>query len=391
MLVGQEPLARVAPETVGLSSAGLAEVDALLERFVQERRIAGAVVGVARRGRLAYLKAAGVQDLASRAPMTDRSLFRIYSMSKAVTAVAAMMLWEEGRFQLDDPVSKFIPEFDRVSVIASGGGPPRPAARPITVRDLMLHTSGLNHRTSAYYRDARVRQRDQPMATFIDNVVRTPLMEDPGTRYRYSEATTVLGRLVEIWSGRTLDQFMEERIFRPLGMADTGFWARPDQAGRLATVYAAANGQLAPTELEVIPFTQRPPLLEGAVGLVSTVPDFLRFSQMLLDAGELGGTRLLKAETAAMMTRNGLPDAVQRARGGAMGWGLANVNVLLDAQGVNYPASTGEYGWDGSAGTIFWVDPTTEIVIVMMWQSQPANPDQLRQQIKTLIYQARTS
>jgi CubicO group peptidase (beta-lactamase class C family) len=391
LLAAQEPLARVAPETVDLSSAGLAQVDALLERVVQERRIAGAVVGVARRGQVAYLKAAGVQDLASATPMTDRSLFRIYSMSKAVTAVAAMMLWEEDRFQLDDPVSKYIPELARVSVAVAGGGAPRAAAQPITVRDLMLHTSGLNHRTSAYYRDAQVRRRDQPMATFIENIVRTPLMEDPGIRYRYSEATTVLGRLVEIWSGKTLDQFMGERIFRPLGMVDTGFWARPDQVARLTTVYASANGTLTPTELEVIPFTQRPPLLEGAVGLVSTVPDFLRFSQMLLNGGELGGTRLLESETVAMMVRNGLSEAVQQVRGGAMGWGLANVNVLLDAQRVNYPASTGEYGWDGSAGTIFWVDPTTEIVIVMMWQSQPANPDQLRQQIKTLVYQARTS
>jgi CubicO group peptidase (beta-lactamase class C family) len=387
----QPSTARVAPESVGLSSAGLARVGALLEQVVQEQRIAGGVVGVARRGQVVYLAAAGAQDLATRTPMTEQSLFRIYSMSKAVTSVAAMMLWEEGRFQLDDAVSKYIPEFDRVSVIAADGGSPRAAARPITVRDLMLHTSGLNHRTSAYYRDAQVRRRDQPMSTFIENVVRTPLMEDPGTRYRYSEATTVLGRLVEIWSGQTLDVFMQERIFRPLGMNETGFWARPDQRARLTTVYSATENGLTPIELETAPFTERPPLLEGAVGLVSTVPDFLRFSQMLLNGGELSGTRLLKAETVATMTKNGLSDAVQQARGGAMGWGLANVNVLLNPAGVNYPASLGEYGWDGSAGTIFWNDPVEQMVIVAMWQSQPANPNQLRQRIKTLVYEARTN
>jgi CubicO group peptidase (beta-lactamase class C family) len=386
----QPALPRVAPETVGLSSAGLARVGALLEQVVQEQRIAGAVVGVARRGQLAYLASAGVQDLATRAPMTEQSLFRIYSMSKSVTSVAAMMLWEEGRFQLDDPVSKYIPELARVSAEAQGAAA-RPAARPITVRDLMLHTSGFSHRTSALYRDLQVRRRDLPMSTFLENIARAPLMEDPGTRYRYSEATTVLGRLVEIWSGQSLDVFMQERIFRPLGMVETGFWARPEQRARLTTVYSATEGGLTPVELETVPFTERPPLLEGAVGLVSTVPDFLRFSQMLLNNGELDGRRLLKAETVSMMVKNGLSDAVQQARGGAMGWGLANVNVVLDPSSLNYPTSLGEYGWDGSAGTIFWNDPVEQLAIVLMWQSQPANPSQLRQRIKTLVYEARTN
>lgn len=211
-------------------------------------------------------------------------------------------------------------------------------------------------------------------------------MEDPGTTYRYSESTTVLGRLVEVWSGKPLDVFLDERLFRPLAMADTSFWVRAEQRARLTTVYApASGGGLRPIEIEEVPFTERPALIEGAVGLVSTVPDYLRFSQMLLNRGELDGVRILQAKTVDMMTGNGLPAAVLKARGGAMGWGLANVNVVLNPAALDYPASEGEYGWDGSAGTIFWIAPARELVIVLMTQSAPANPDSLRGRFKTLI------
>jgi CubicO group peptidase (beta-lactamase class C family) len=185
---------------------------------------------------------------------------------------------------------------------------------------------------------------------------------------------------VEIWSGRPLDAFFGERIFRPLAMSDTGFAVTAEQRPRLATVYALArDGGIAPVEIEAVPFTVKPTLLEGAVGLVSTVPDYLRFCQMLLNGGELEGTRLLRADTVAAMTRNALSDAVLAARGGAMGWGLANVNVS--------PA-TGEYGWDGTAGTIFWIDPARDMITILMTQIAPANPDSLRQRFKALIDQA---
>jgi CubicO group peptidase (beta-lactamase class C family) len=370
----------VTPQSVGLAPAKLGEAGALLARYVADHRIAGAVAAVARHGKLAWLEGVGVQDLETRARMTDRSIFRIYSMTKPVTAVAAMMLLEEGRFRLDDPVSTYLPEFGGIAVRAGDAGAARRPTRAVTVEDLLLHTSGLEHRTSDIYRRARVRSRGDTLPQFIANITRVPLLEDPGTRFRYSEGTTVLGRLIEIWSGKTLDVFLDERVLRPLAMVDTGFWVPGDRRARLATVYAPApGGGLMPIEIEEVPFTSRPALLEGAVGLVSTVPDYLRFCQILLNAGQLDGVRLLRADTVKTMTRNGLPDSVVAARGGAMGWGLANVNVALDS---------GEYGWDGTAGTIFWIDPNREMITILMTQSSPANPDGLRQQFKALIQQA---
>jgi len=386
----QERMQRATPESVGLAPARLQEATDLLTRYVAERKIAGAVAGVARKGKVAYLESVGVQDLETRVPMSERSLFRIYSMTKSVTAVAAMILHEEGKFSLSDPVAKYIPEFKNVKVAAApSDGTARPPARDITVEDLLLHTSGLNHRTSEIYRREQVRSRSISMAQFIANLVRVPLMEDPGTRYRYSEATTVVGRLIEVWSGKPFEVFLSERVLQPLKMVDTTFWAQPDQRGRLTTVYAPAPaGGLSPIELETVPFTERPTVLEGAVGLLSTVPDYLRFSLMLLNKGELDGARILSQKTVETITSNGLSDAIQKARGGSMGWGLANVNVLLNSGTGANPANRGEYGWDGTAGTIFWVDPTTEMVTVLMTQSSPANPDSIRQRFKAIIQQA---
>ncbi len=388
-ILAQEGLPRVPPAEVGLSEDGLERVTELMEAFVRDGKIAGAVSGVARGGRLAYLEAVGTQDLETRAPMTDASLFRIYSMSRTVTSVAAMVLWEEGRFDLDDPVSRYLPEFDRVRVAESPNDEGRPPVRPITVRDLMLFTSGISSRSSELYRELGVRSRSIPMAQFIRNVASAPLMEDPGTRYRYGVATTVLGGLIEVWSGQTLDVFLRERVFRPLAMNETSFWAEPNRADRLTTVYRQTDdGGLEPFEIEVVPFTQKPELLEGGIGLLSTVPDFLRFSQMLLNGGELDGFRLLEEETVAMITANGLSDEVLATRRGGSGWGLANVSVMLDPSSVGFPTAVGEYGWDGSAGTVFWINPSEDLVIVLMWQSSPANPESLRQQIKTLIHEA---
>ena len=382
------PLPRASPESVGLNPTRLKEASAVLNQFVTDGKIAGAVASVARRGKVAYLETVGFQNLESRAPMTERSLFRIYSMAKAVTAVSAMILHEEGKFDLRDPVSKYLPEFRNVRVLEPGGQS-RPPSRETTVADLLLHTSGLSHRTSELYRTAKVRSRSMTLPQFITNIVRAPLMEDPGTHYRYSEGTTVVGRLVEIWSGKPLDVFMRERVFDPLGMADTGFWAPPEQRARLTTVYAAQQGGgLRAYEIEEVPFTERPALLEGAVGLLSTVPDFMRFCQMLLNRGELNGARILSAKTVELITANGLPEPVLRARGGAMGWGLANVNVVLDPSAMKDSPNAGEYGWDGSAGTIFWIDPKEEMVTILMTQSSPANPDSLRQRFKALVQAA---
>ncbi len=384
LFVGTQELPRVAPDAVGLSAPRLRDATALLNQFVSDAKIAGAVAAVARKGRVAYLEAVGVQDLKTRTPMSPRSLFRIYSMTKPVTAVAVMMLHEQGKFRLDDRVAKYLPAFASIRVIASDGQT-TPATRAMTIEHLLLHTSGLSHRTSDLYRHEQVRSRSQPLQTLIDNLARVPLMEEPGTRYRYSEATSVLGRLIEVWSGRPLDVFLDERIFRPLQMADTGFVVRPDQTTRWTTVYAPAEGGgLVPTETETVPFTERPALLEGAVGLISTVPDYLRFSQMLLNHGVLDGVRLLQPSTVERIVANGLPDDVLRLRGGSMGWGLANVNVVIA------PASPlrGEYGWDGTAGTIFWNDPAREMVTILMTQNVPSNPDGIRQRFKTLVQSA---
>jgi CubicO group peptidase (beta-lactamase class C family) len=392
VIIAAQPVAlpRAAPESVGLDPNRLKETTALLNQFVIDRKIAGAVAAVARGGKVAHLEAVGFQNLESRAPMTERSLFRIYSMTKAVTAVSAMILHEEGKFELRDPVSKYLPEFKTVRVLVEPGGQTRPPARDVTVADLLLHTSGLSHRTSELYRTTNVRSRRSTLPQFITNIVRVPLMEDPGTRFRYSEATTVVGRLIEIWSGKQLDVFMRERVFTPLGMLDTGFRAQPEQRARLATVYAAqADGGLQPYEIEELPFTERPVLLEGAVGLLSTVPDFMRFSQMLLNRGELNGVRILSAKTVDLITSNGLPEPVLRFRGGGMGWGLANVNVVVDPSAIPGAPNLGEYGWDGTAGTIFWIDPKDEMVTVLMTQSSPANPDSLRQRFKALVMAAR--
>jgi CubicO group peptidase (beta-lactamase class C family) len=371
-----DPLPRATPESVGLIRARLHEATALLNQFVADRKVAGAVAAVARQGKLAYIETAGFQNIDARTPMRADSLFRIYSMTKSVTAVAVMMLHDEGKFSLQDPVAKYLPEFRRVAV-RDGEGTTRPPARDMTVEDLLLHTSGLSHRTSELYRRADVRSRAIPMDQFIANIVRAPLMEDPHTAFRYSEATTVLGKLVEVWSGTPFDGFLDERVFRPLKMIDTGFWARPEQRARLTQVYAFSPNGLTPMEIETVPFTNKPALLEGAVGLLSTVPDYLRFSQMLLNKGQLDGVRILKAATVERMVANGLPDAIVKTRNGT-GWGLANVNVAAD----------GEYGWDGTAGTVFWIQPRREMVTILMTQSSPPNPDSLRQKFKAIVEQA---
>jgi CubicO group peptidase (beta-lactamase class C family) len=377
-------LPRTTPESVGLSAAELRKATDLLSQFVAEQKVAGAVAAVARKGQLAYFETVGVQDLASRAPMTGRSVFRIYSMTRPITAVAAMMLIEGGRARLDDAIAKYLPEFADVMVTTPEG--PRRPSRAITVEDLLLHTSGINDRQTELYRREKVRSRADTLPQLMRNIVRVGLMEDPGTRHRYGESTSVVGRLIEVWSGKSLDAFFEERIFKPLKMVDTGFVVRPDQLARWTTVYAPAQaGGIEPNEVEEVPFTAKPALLEGTVGLVSTVPDFLRFCQMLLNKGELDGARILKRESVEKLVANGLPDAVLKQRGrGDTGWALANVNVVLN------PASplAGELSWDGTAGTIFWIDTAREMITLLFAPARPSNPDGIRQKFKALVQQA---
>jgi CubicO group peptidase (beta-lactamase class C family) len=380
------PMPRATPETVGVSSERLQNATALLRQFVADRKIAGGVAAVARRGKIIYLEPFGLQSLETRTPMAERSLFRIYSMTKAVTSVAVMMLADEGRLRVGDPVSKYLPEFKQLLVQEGGTGATRRPVREVTVQDLLLHTSGLSHRTSELYRTLQVRSRSIGLPQFVTNITKAPLLEDPGTRFRYSEATTVLGRIVEVISGASFDTFVATRILQPLGMSDTSFWVEGDARQRLTTVYQRPqDGVMAPVEMEDVPFTQKPALMEGAVGLVSTAEDFVRFSQMLLNRGELNGVRLLTPETTASMTVNALPDTVLKGRGGNIGWGLGNVDVVVAPGSRGYLTSIGEYGWDGSAGTFFAIDPSKELVITLMTQNLPANPDGLRQKFKAAV------
>jgi CubicO group peptidase (beta-lactamase class C family) len=384
----QGRLLRATPESAGISGDRLQAVTALLRQYVADRKISGAVAGIARRGKVVYLEPVGLQSFETRAPMTEASLFRVYSMTKAVTAVAVMMLVEEGKLRLADPASKYLPEFTNVRVHPAGGASRAPV-REITVQDLLLHTSGLSHRTSELYRQRRVRSRSDSLKQFIANITGAPLMEDPGTRFRYSEATTVLGRIVEVVSDRSFDVFVTERILRPLGMNDTSFWVERDAAPRLVTVYQRGqDGLPAPHEIEDVPFTQKPALMEGAVGLVSSAIDFLRFGQMLLNKGTLDGVRLLPEATVESMTKNALSDPILQGKGGAVGWALANVDVVVGPGSRGYLTAIGEYGWDGSAGTFFAVDPSRELVVTLMTQNLPANPDGLRQKFKAAVIDA---
>ncbi|MSO63005.1 MAG: serine hydrolase [Acidobacteria bacterium] len=388
VLAQAKPTPRATPDSVGLSAERLQHATAVLRQAVTDRKIAGAVALVARHGKIAYLEAVGLQNVEARAPMTERSLFRIYSQTKAITAVAVMMLQEEGKVRLTDAVSAHLPEFKHVMVQTPEGS--RKPSREITIADLLLHTSGLSHRSSELYQARRVRVRSQGLPQFVTNITHAPLMEDPGTRFRYSEGTTVLGRLVEVVSGQPFDMFVTARILRPLGMTDTSFWVEGEARARLATVYQVAPaGGLTAFEIEPeVPFTERPALLEGAVGLVSTAPDFLRFCQMLLNQGELDGVRLLSAKTVEMMTTNGLSAPVLQQRGGAMGWGLGNVDVVVTPTSRGYLTAAGEYGWDGSVGTFFSVDPARQLVVMLFSQNVPASPDGLRQRFKAAVDQA---
>ena len=380
---------RATPESVGMSGERLQAATTLLRQFVADRKIVGAVAAVARRGKVIYLEPVGLQNLESKAPMTEASLFRVYSMTKAVTAVGVMMLVEEGKLRLSDPASKYLPEFKNVKVQEGGTGAPRSPSREINVQDLLLHTSGLSHRTSDLYRQRQVRSRNIGLPQFVTNITSAPLLEDPGTRFRYSEATTVLGRMIEVVSGKSFDVFVTERILRPLGMNDTTFWVEGDARQRLATVYQRGqDGSIAAFEIEEVPFTQKPALIEGAVGLVSTAGDFLRFSQMLLNKGQLDGVRLLSAATTDSITKNGLSEPILQARGGAVGWALGNVDVVVGPGSRGYLTTVGEYGWDGSAGTFFAVDPSRELVVTLMTQNLPANPDGLRQKFKAAVLQS---
>ena len=394
---GAQTLAPVEPESVGMSSSRLAEATEALQAHIDASDIAGVVAAAARHGRVVYFEALGQRDRETGDPMARDDLFRLYSMTRPITSTAVMMLWEEGRFHLDDPIARYLPQFADQRVFEDPAAPDlartRARAGDITVRHLLTHTSGLGSRSTPVYRAEGVRLRSITLPRMVDNAARVPLFEDPGTRFRYGISTTILGRLVEVWSGQPFDEFLAERLFAPLGMTDTVFWADGARADRLSTVYRLddASGALYPWAIEDVPFTVRPALVEGGVGLLSTVMDYLRFSQMFLNGGVLDGVRVLRPETVALMTRNHVPEAALPLAGSGYmagsGWGLG-FNVVLDPARYPFPVGDGEYWWDGSSGTRFSIDPEHGLVTVIMAAVSPSRGGGFREEFKRLVHRA---
>ena len=390
-----QELPRATPEAVGLSSERLAEATGRLRAHVEAGDVAGVVAGVVRQGRLVYLEALGALDRERGLAMREDALFRLYSMTRPITSLAAMILWEEDRFELDDPVSLYLPEFAGQRVFVEASDPDVEATRPrttdMTVEHLLLHTSGLGSRGSAIYRAEQVRLRSIPLPQMVTNAARTPLFEDPGTRWRYGISTTILGQLVEIWSGMPFDEFLRARVFDPLRMTDTVFQVDPSRADRFGPAYRPGpDGELRPHAIEVVPFTERPALIEGGVGLVSTVRDYLRFSQMFLNRGELDGVRILQPSTVALMTVNRVRRPAADSFGNPQpgrGWTLGFC-VVMDADASPLPVSEGTFWWDGSSGTRFFIDPVEDMVTVIMGAASPAYGNGFREAFTEAVYAA---
>lgn len=394
------------PESVGLSSSRLDRIAPVLQDYVDRDRFAGMVAMVARYGKVVYSECFGTMDREAGRPVQPDTLFRIYSMSKPITSVALMMLYEEGRFQLSDPVSRFIPEFGQMQVLveeANGTTKLVDQLKEATIRDLLTHMAGLTYglfegdsAVELLYRQARLLDTNETLATWIARLTTLPLAFQPGAAWRYSVATDVLGYLVEVISGMRFDVFLEQRIFQPLGMVDTGFSVPEEQLHRFAAMYGPA--QAGGLELIDAPATSKwaKPLrfLSGGGGLVSTATDYMRFSQMLLNGGELEDVRLLGFKTVELMTTNHLPDRFLPYHTGpqpAYGYGFGlGFRVLLDVAESGILGSEGEFGWGGAAGTYFWVDPQEELIGLIMPQllllSGGYYP--LAQDFRVLTYQA---
>ena len=363
------------------------------------------------------LGCSGQRDLATGAPMEPDTVFRVYSMTKPITSVALMTLYEEGRFQLDDPVARFIPELGGLRVWEDG----TPLSfrtcypeRDMTVRDLLTHTAGFTagfmgrHPLDALYRSrgveggAALLQGDgapaRDLAEMVSRLADLPLLFSPGSRWSYSVATDVCGHLIERLTGQRFDEVLVERVFDPLGMVDTGFWVRPDQADRLAALYGAPGGRLVEIDAPATSsFRTEPGFLSGGGGLVSTAADYLRFAQMLLNGGELDGRRVLGRKTVDYMTTNHLPTGGDLTSMGqrvfsettydGIGFGLG-FSVVLDPAKTGVVCSVGEYAWGGAASTGFWVDPREELVVLLMTQLLPSSTYPLRRQLRAMTYQA---
>ncbi|MFF7093948.1 serine hydrolase domain-containing protein [Streptomyces rubradiris] len=399
----------VDPAEAGLDPGALGRLDGHFARYVDEGRLPGFLVAVARGGRVAHLTTYGLRDVAAGRPVEPDTLWRIYSMTKPVTAVAVLLLVQDGLLSLDEPLDRRLPDFAEPRVYTGGSGGDvrtRPAAGPVLIRHLLTHTAGLTfgfyhrHPVDALYRAAGLEYSVPPGKDLAETVAlyaRLPLQSDPGTQWNYSVASNVLGRVIEVVSGQPLDAFFAERILGPLGMTDTGFHIGAEQAGRLAELYGETDeGGIEP--VPGLPVRGRPLFLSGSGGLVSSAHDYHRFMEMLRRGGELDGVRLLEPGTLALMTRNQLPDGATLRSFGApvhrepgmdgLGFGF-NVSVVTDPARTLAPSHLGTYGWTGVAGTAFWVDPAHDLTVQFLTQVRPKNL-KLFPELRRLVHEAVT-
>jgi CubicO group peptidase (beta-lactamase class C family) len=399
------------PGEVGFDRERLARIDRHFARYVDDGLLPGWLIAVTRRGQIAHLSTYGRRDIENDLPVELDTVFRIFSMTKPITSVAAMMLYEEGAFELTDPISRYIPSFADVKVYRAGSAinpTLEPASEPIRIWHLMTHTAGLTygfhhaHPVDAMYRAAGFEWASPPGADLeacCDMWAGLPLLFQPGREWNYSVATDVLGRVVEVASGQSLDQFLRDRILGPLGMANTGFSLDEADQDRLAALYVPMPGSrtaLRFDALGVVP-DQLPTFLSGGGGLVSTAHDYLRFADMLRRGGELDGVRLLSPRTIDFMTSNHLPGGTDLESFGrplfaettfdGVGFGLG-FSVVTDSVKNRVLSTDGEFGWGGAASTAFWVDPVEEVTAVFLTQLLPSTTHPIRSQLKGLVAQA---
>lgn len=400
--LASQSLQKAKPEDVGLSSERLQRLTAAFQAYVKDGRLSGAVVLVARRGKIAYLQSFGQRDREAASPLGDDSIFRIASQSKALTSVAVMMLQEQGRLLITDPVGKYLPEFAKTTVAVPrplGGYDVVPAKRPITIRDLLTHTAGISYgggpaadrwKTAAitgwYFAD-----RDEPVGATVSRMGALPNDAHPGEHWVYGYNTDILGALIERVSGETLSDFLRARICEPLGMKDTHFFLPPSKVDRLATVYSAGmSGGLerAPDPGAMVgqgAYVSGPKKsFSGGAGLLSTANDYARFLQMMLNGGELDGTRILSRASVHLMTVDHLNGIAFRP---GHGFGLG-FYVVKDVGARGIPGNVGEYGWGGAYHSTFWVDPVEQLVVVYMTQLLPAGDLNDHNMVRALVYQA---
>ena len=388
---------RAAPGEVGLSQDRLDRITAAMKEDVDKGYLAGAIGVVARHGKIAYWETVGLADIAAKRPMRDDAIFRIYSMTKPIVGVALMTLYEEGKFSLREPVKKYIPELGDAKVLV--GKKAVQAKREMTIQDLMRHTAGLTYGlfgkspADDLYVEADLLSGNSSVDDFIQKLAKLPLKHQPGSAWEYSVSVDVQGRLIEVLSGMDLAAFMSERVFKPLGMRDTGFTVPPGKKDRFVEIYQKTEDEQsiepAPPGRSKRYYDYESAWYSGGGGLVSTTRDYLRFCQMLLNGGELDGKRVLSRKTVELMTMDHLGETRRASSILTKGYGFGlDFAVHANPAGSGLNGSAGEFNWGGLAGTIFWVDPAEELIGLYMIQMLPPRFEDSRNQFKRLAYQA---